>query len=85
MPGGLEPRSCRGGELSFALADQAELGAAAVRSLEMKADDLVLAFFFRTKPFGQALVQICPHFLRHTLVCRLLDQHVGEPERVLDG
>ncbi len=84
MAGRLEPRSCLGGELSLALADQAELGAAAVRLLEMEADDLVLALRVRSKPPGQALVQVCAHFFGHALVRRLLDQHVRESERVLN-
>ena len=62
VAGRLEPRSCLGGELSLALADQAKLGAAAVRLLEMETDDLVLALRFRSKPPGQALVQVGAHF-----------------------
>ena len=65
-------------------ADQAELGATAVRLLEMEADDLVLALGPGVEPPGQALVQVCSHLLGDAVVRHLLNQHVCEPEGVLD-
>jgi hypothetical protein len=79
-----EPHHRLARKLQFALADQSELGPAAVRLLEMEADDLVLAVRPRAEPARQALVQVRPDLLRQAVVGRLLNERVFEGKRILD-
>src|SRR5262249_35552046 len=83
LPAGLEPRFRFSGERSFMLTYESELVAAAIRLLQVIADDLVLAVIVECERVGEPLVELCAKLLRQPAVGRVLDQHVVEAEGVL--
>ena len=72
------------GELTTVIRLGPQLNEAAVRLLEVVADDLLELLAAAVEPSGDALVEIGTLRLRNPVVGRVADEHVPEAERVVD-
>ena len=84
--GGHEPLARAPGEIAPVLVDRPELGAVAIRLLEVVADDLVQldeVGAVLLEPVGEPLVQVGADGLRQRLVRGVADQQVAEAEGLL--